>query len=85
MALCRGMVPEWSDCVLTFSAIGGTIAFVDQLSNRYARVVELVDSLDSGSSVQSHVGVRLPPRAPNHDNPNPRPIGGGFGFIVWFD
>ena len=31
---------------------------------RYARVVELVDSLASGASARKGVRVRLPPRAP---------------------
>ena len=36
----------------------------------YARVVELADSLDSGSSVRKDVRVQVPPRAPNGANLN---------------
>ena len=50
-----------------------------------ARVVELVDSLASGASARKGVRVRLPPRAPNLCNPNPFPIGDGFGLLVFFD
>ena len=50
----------------------------------YARVVELADSLDSGSSVRKDVRVQVPPRAPNQNNPNQIfLIGDGFGLFLF--
>ena len=36
----------------------------NESTSKYARVVELVDSLASGASARKGVRVRLPPRAP---------------------
>ena len=54
-------------------------------TTKYADVVELVDSVDLGSSVFD-VQVRVLSSAPNQYNPNQVfPVGDGFGFIVFFD
>ena len=47
-------------------------------------MAELADALDLGSSVHD-MQVRFLSPAPNSTNPNPRPIGEGFGFVVYFD
>ena len=46
-------------------------------------MAELADALDLGSSVND-MQVRFLSPAPNSTNPNPRPIGEGFGFVVYF-
>ena len=51
----------------------------------YAGVVELADARDSKSRVRKAVWVRVPPPAPNQYNPNPFPIGDGFGLLLFFD
>ena len=51
---------------------------------RYAPVMELVDMRDLGSRAFS-VWVRVPSGAPKQYNPNPFPVGDGFGFIVFFE
>ena len=43
------------------------------------------DTLPSGSSEGSFMKVQVLLPAPNSTNPNPRPIGEGFGFVVYFD
>ena len=45
-------------------------------------MVELADSLDSGSSVHYGRAGSSPARAPNQYNPNLFPIGDGFGLFV---
>ena len=47
-------------------------------------MVELVDSVDLGSTAKS-VQVRVLLPAPKQYNPNPFPVGDGFGFIVFFE
>ena len=53
--------------------------------NSNAGVAELVDAQDSGSCISSDVWVQVPSPAPNSINPNPKLIGEGFGFVVYFD
>ena len=48
-----------------------------------AGVAELADALDLGSS-GNPVQVQVLSPALNHDNPNPVPIGDGFGFLIYF-
>ena len=48
-------------------------------------MAELADALDSGSSRGNSVQVQFLSGAPNSTNPNPKPIGEGFGFVVYFD
>ncbi len=62
----------------------GNIALaLNETARNDARVVELVDSLASGASARKGVRVRLPPRAPNNDNPNYIiQVGNVFGFII---
>ena len=66
----------------------GLITFNFQLSTfnfLYAGMVELVDSVDLGSTAKS-VQVRVLLPAPNQYNPNQFfPIGDGFGLFVYFD
>lgn len=71
--------------VLTPGTSYGSIFLALNGAKPLARVVELVDSLASGASVRKDVRVRLPPRAPNQYNPNPFPIGDGFGLLLFFD
>ncbi len=47
-------------------------------------MAELADALDLGSS-DFIVGVQVPSSAPNSKNPNPVPIGKGFGFLLYLD
>ena len=47
-------------------------------------MAELADALDLGSNGNT-VQVRSLLPAPNSTNPNPKPIGEGFGFVVYFD
>ncbi|SBV96801.1 hypothetical protein KL86CLO1_10827 [uncultured Eubacteriales bacterium] len=61
----------------------GNISLALNTARCDARVVELADSLDSGSSVLTDVRVQVPPRAPNHDNPNLVPVGDGFGLLLY--
>ena len=51
------------------------------ISEIYAGVSELADETDSKSVVSNGVWVRVPPPAPNENNPNLTPIGDRFGFI----
>lgn len=45
----------------------------------------MADNVDSKSIVRKDMWVRVPPSAPNSTNPNPIPIGEGFGFVIYFD
>ena len=47
-------------------------------------MAELADAPDLGSGV-SDMQVRPLSPAPNSTNPNPKPVGEGFGFVVYFD
>ena len=57
----------------------------DIMNNVNAGVMELVDVTDSKSVGSDTVWVRVPPPAPNQYNPNPFPIGDGFGLLLFFD
>ena len=48
-------------------------------------MLELADEEDSKSFAGDSVWVRVPPPAPKQYNPNPFPVGDGFGFIVFFE
>ena len=54
-------------------------------SSRQAGVAELADALDSGSSGGNFVEVQVLLPAPNSKNPNPIPIGGVFGFLLYIE
>ena len=46
----------------------------------------MVDVADSKSADGDIVWVRVPPPAPNQQNPNQIiPMGDGFGFVVYFE
>ena len=49
--------------LLTFDRKRGI--FIKSLKTEYARVAELADALDSGSSEGNFMGVQVPPLAPN--------------------
>ena len=51
----------------------------------FAGMAELADALDSGSSEGNFVKVQVLLPAPNSINPNPKPIGEGFGFVIFID
>ena len=55
-----------------------------RIRRKEAGMVELVDSVDLGSTAKS-VQVRVLLPAPNQYNPNPFPIGDGFGLLLFFD
>ena len=57
----------------------------DVIISLFADMAELADALDSGSSGVTPMQVQFLLSAPNSTNPNPRPIGEGFGFVVYFD
>ena len=50
-----------------------------------ADMAELADALDSGSSDFTVIQVQVLLSAPNSTNPNPKPIGEGFGFVIFID
>ena len=45
----------------------------------------MVDVADSKSAAGNSMWVRVPPPAPNTYNPNPFPVGDGFGLLFFFD
>ena len=47
-------------------------------------MAKLADAPDLGSGVFD-MGVQVPSSAPNGTNPNPKPIGEGFGFVIFID
>ena len=48
-------------------------------------MAELADALDSGSSEDSLMQVQFLLSAPNKNNPNPVPVGEGFGLLLYFE
>ena len=46
-------------------------------------MAELADALDSGSNGRKAVQVQVLLPAPNSRNPNSKPIGEGFGFVIY--
>ena len=51
-----------------------------------AGVLELVDEVDSKSIASDGVRVRVPPPAPNQNDPNQIfPVGDGFGLFIFFE
>ena len=48
-----------------------------------AEVAELADAHGSGPCDSNIMRVQVPSSAVDHDNPNPVPIGDGFGFLVY--
>ena len=48
-------------------------------------MAESADALDSGSSGSNTMQVQFLLSAPNSTNPNPKPIGEGFGFVIFID
>ena len=68
--------------------VAGSLASENMFGIRfpqYAGVMELVDVVDSKSTASDGVPVRVRPPAPKQYNPNPFPVGDGFGFIVFFE
>ena len=61
--------------------IEGQLYFHFQL---YAPVAELADAPDLGSGVPD-VKVQVLSGAPNSKNPNPVPVGNGFGFLIYLE
>ena len=48
-------------------------------------MAELADAYGSGPYELSFMQVRLLLSAPNSTNPSPKPIGEGFGFVIFID
>ena len=48
-------------------------------------MAESADALASGASGGNPVEVQVLLSAPNSTNPNPKPIGEGFGFVIFID
>ena len=48
-------------------------------------MAELADAHGSGPCGGDSIQVQVLLSAPNSTNSNPRPIGEGFGFVVYFD
>lgn len=67
-----------------FSDIGN-FKFIITAKAVYAPVAEQADAPDSGSGRGDSVQVRFLSGAPNSTNPNPKPIGEGFGFVIFID
>ena len=49
----------------------------------YAGMAELADALDSGSSESNFMEVQVLLPAPNRKDPNPKPVGKGFGSLYF--
>ena len=48
-------------------------------------MAELADAHGSGPCGGNSLQVQLLLSAPNSTNPNPKPIGEGFGFVIFID
>ena len=49
----------------------------------FADVAELADAYGSGPYESNFMQVQVLSSAPNSRNPNPKPVGEGFGFLLW--
>ena len=81
-----GEVPGWPKGADCKSAVFDFDGSNPSLSTTYlpAGMAELADALDSGSSGRKAVQVQVLFPAPPARNPNPIPIGEGFGFVLYF-
>ena len=48
-------------------------------------MAELADAHGSGPCESNFMEVQVLLSAPNSRNPNPKPIGEGFGFVIFID